>query len=147
MHKQKISSKKKNLTHPSTPAVAHFIISDPWLGVKAVTASVKKLWFTQSKTPTKLTKVILNSLTNNSASVSYQLNLFSFNNFHNGIRLTHLLHPLLLPSLGQRSFFFFSLRHQQHTHLSLALPPLSCETDPGSTDPVFLLPPLPTKQE
>lgn len=45
--------------------------------------------------------------------MSYQLNLFSLNNFHNCIRLTHLLHPLtpsptvprrsLLPSKGTSS--------------------------------------------
>lgn len=114
--RQNNPSHAQTLTNPPpTPAVAHFIINDLWLGVRAVTASVKTVVHSKKK---------LNSYNTDKrhiktrALVSYQLNLVSFDNFHNCICLTHLLHPLLL-SLCQCSFFF-SPRHQKHTLLSLS---------------------------
>lgn len=109
-------SHAQTLTNPPpTPAVAHFIINDLWLGVRTVTASVKTVVHSKKKLTSYNTDQ--RHIKTTRASVSYQLNLVSFDNFHNCICLTHLLHPLLL-SLGQCSFFF-SPRHQKHTRLSL----------------------------
>ncbi len=63
-----------------------------------------------------LTKAIFKTISQTtSASVPYQLNLISFNNFHNCIRLIHLLHPPLLLSLDRR-YVSFSLRNWQRMH-------------------------------
>ena len=78
----------------------------------------------EGKINSKRTKFMLNRLTFNCASVSYQLNLF-FKNFHNGIRFIHLLHPLHLPSLGVSSSS--SLSGSSSTHSSLWL----CRPCPG----------------
>lgn len=48
----------------------------------------------QPSAPTNSTNTDLSN--SNNKSISYQLNLFSFNNFHNGISRIHLLHPLIL---------------------------------------------------
>lgn len=140
--KNKNTAKIENLTHPTAPPVAHFIIGDLWLGVRAVAASVKTVLHSEKK----LNFHSADQSQETSTLVSYQLNLVSFNNFHNCIRLIHLLHPLLLLSLGWCSFFP-SLRNQRHAEISTTLPSLSGETNLGSTGPVFFLPPLPTKQE
>lgn len=145
-HKKKYC-KIENLTHPTTPPAAHFIIGDPWLGVRAVAASVKTVLHSEKKIKFhNADQEAKKSSQETSTLASYQLNLFSFNYFHNCIRLIHLLHPLLLLSLGW-CLFFPTLRNQQHAEISTTLPSLSCETDLGSTGPVFFLPPLPTKQE
>lgn len=69
MHKQKKhNSINEKLTHPPAPAAAaHFLIGDPWLGVRAVTASVKTLREKKNSTPATPTKAMFfkNNLTNN----------------------------------------------------------------------------------
>lgn len=126
-------------------AVAHFIIRDLWPGVKSPHCIRPNSGSLRNEFNS------YNSDSDTRASASYQLNLVSFDNFHYRIRLIHLLHPPLL--LLGRCSVFFSARHRRHMQLSRsrslapAPPPLSCQTDFGRTDPCFLLPPHPTKQE
>lgn len=92
-------------------AVAHFIISDLWPGVKSADCI----------RPNSLQKKFnsYNGDSETKASAPYQLNLVSFDNFHYRIRLIHLLHPPLL--LLGRCSVFFSARHRGHMQLSLPL--------------------------
>lgn len=133
----------ETLSTAPIPAVAHFIIRDLWPGVKSAHCIRPNSGSLTNKFNSD------NSNSETRASAPYQLNLISFDNFHYRIRLIHLLHPPLL--LLGRCSVFFSARHQRHMQLSLSLapapPPLSCQTDFGRTDPSFLLPPRPTKQE